>query len=90
MTGDNPGNEVSVSGSSHRADTGGSCYTEGQRGDILKLIRPFNITILILAVAAGFFLGKIDSVAFFGFATGLAVWWFKARDDSKRNGGSPP
>ena len=53
----------------------------------MRWYRP-NITVfLTLAVTVGFFLGKIDAQAFFGFATGLIVWWLKARDEEKRNGG---
>ena len=49
----------------------------------MKWVRPVTIFILAMGVTVGFFIGKIDAVAFFGFATGLVVWWFKSRDDEK-------
>ena len=52
----------------------------------MKWVRPCTIVMLVAGVTAGFFIGKIDAVAFFGFATGLAVWWFKSRDQEKENG----
>ena len=52
----------------------------------MKWIRPFNFTILTLAVVIGFFMGKIGAEAFFGFATGIAIYWLKSRDEEKRNG----
>ena len=51
----------------------------------MKWIRPIVITLLSLSVTVGFFLDKITSEAFFGFATGLVVWWFKTRDDEKEH-----
>ncbi len=49
----------------------------------MRWIRPITIAVLAVSVTAGFFIGKITSEAFFGFATGLVVWWFKSRDDAK-------
>lgn len=52
----------------------------------MNWIRPLITVLLTVAVTIGFFLGKIDAVAFFGFATGIVVWWLKARDEEKKNG----
>ena len=49
----------------------------------MRWFRPIEVAILTIGVTAGFFLGKIDAVAFFGFATGLIIFWFKSRDSSK-------
>ena len=54
----------------------------------MKWIRPFNMTFLTLAIIIGFFTGKIEAIAFFGFATGIVVYWLKSRDEAKRNGGT--
>lgn len=53
----------------------------------MKWYRPNIITILVLAIVAGFSVGKISSETFVAFAAGLIVWWFKSRDDEKKNGG---
>ena len=52
----------------------------------MKWYRPNLITALALAVTYGFLIDKIDAQAFFGFAIGLIVWWFKSRDEDKKNG----
>jgi len=49
----------------------------------MKWIRPLTVMALSLAITVGFFMGKIDAIAFFGFSTGLIVWWFKSRDEKK-------
>lgn len=54
----------------------------------MKWVRPTITAFLTLAVTVGFFFDKIDAQAFFGFATGMVVWWLKSRDDEKKNGGS--
>jgi len=50
----------------------------------MKWYRPNITAFLTLAVAVGFFMGKIDAVAFFGFATGVVIYWLKARDEEKQ------
>ncbi len=52
--------------------------------DTMKWFRPFIVALLSVAVVAGFFVGKISSETFTAFATGLVVWYFKARDDEKK------
>ena len=52
----------------------------------MKWFRPNIVSILAIAVTVGFFLGRIDPQAFFGFAVGLVTWWFKSRDDDKNKG----
>ena len=49
----------------------------------MKWFRPITTLLLTIGVTAGFFTDKIDAIAFFGFATGLIVWWFKSRDSDK-------
>ncbi len=49
----------------------------------MKWFRPYITVGLTLAITFGFFMGKIDPQAFFGFATGLVVWWLKSRDSEK-------
>ena len=49
----------------------------------MKWIRPAITAALAIGVTVGFFLDKITSEAFFGFATGLIVYWFKSRDNEK-------
>ena len=54
----------------------------------MKWFRPAIATILIGSAIAGFFINKIGSEAFMALVTGLAVWWFKSRDEEKKNGGA--
>jgi len=49
-------------------------------------IRPSLIVVLVATVVSGFFLKLVDAQAFWVFATGLIIYWFKSRDESKRNG----
>jgi len=49
----------------------------------MKYIRPAIIVILAISVTAGFFIGKIEAAVFVPFATGLIIFWFKARDSGK-------
>lgn len=52
----------------------------------MRWYRPNITAFLTVAITTGFFLDKIDAVAFFGFATGIIVWWLKSRDDDKAKG----
>ena len=49
----------------------------------MKWFRPGLISVLVLAVIAGFFLKLIAAETFGVFATGLILYWFKARDEEK-------
>ncbi len=49
----------------------------------MKWVRPSVILSLSMAVLIGFFLKLVDPEAFWVFATGLIVWWFKSRDEAK-------
>ena len=49
----------------------------------MRWIRPLTVVVLVAGVTVGFFIGKIDAVAYFGFATGLVIYWFKSRDTDK-------
>ena len=53
----------------------------------MKWVRPVVVLALTGSVSAGFFLGLVPGEAFIAFATGLVVYWFKARDESKDNEG---
>ena len=52
----------------------------------MKWIRPAIVVLLILTAIAGFFTDRLTSEFISGLITGLAVWWFKSRDDEKKNG----
>ena len=52
----------------------------------MRWFRPIIISLLVLAVLGGFFKGMVNAEAFWVFATGLIVYWFKSRDESKQNG----
>ena len=52
----------------------------------MRWFRPAIISALVLAVLVGFFKGMVNAEAFWVFATGLIVWWFRSRDEEKRNG----
>ena len=54
----------------------------------MRWFRPWITVFLTIAITVGFFLNRIDAQAFFGFATGLVVWWLKSRDEEKKNGGA--
>ena len=50
---------------------------------MMKWVRPGLIGLLVVAVTIGFFVKLIPSEAYVPFATGLIVYWFKARDEEK-------
>ena len=53
----------------------------------MKWIRPAISLIGIIGITAGFFMGKITSEAYI-LAVGITVtYWYKSRDEEKRNGG---
>ncbi len=52
----------------------------------MRWIRPTITLIVCLAVTWGFISDKIDAVAYFGLASSIVVWWFKSRDEEKRDG----
>ena len=49
----------------------------------MKWIRPYIILFFVLIIVVGFFMKLVDPQAFWVFATGLVVWWFKSRDETK-------
>lgn len=49
----------------------------------MRWFRPTIISILVASVVCGFFLKLVNAEAFWVFATGLIVWWFRSRDVSK-------
>ncbi len=55
----------------------------------MRWVRPLLTTIGFLTVSWGFMVGKIDPVAYFGLVIGAWTWWFKSRDEEKRNGTKP-
>ncbi|MDP2719650.1 MAG: hypothetical protein Q8P44_07460 [Dehalococcoidia bacterium] len=52
----------------------------------MKWFRPCLASLLVISAIAAFFMDKIGSEAFMALVTGLAVWWFKSRDDTKNKG----
>jgi len=53
----------------------------------MKWIRPAISLIGMLGITAGFFMGKITPEAYI-LAVGVTItYWFRARDEAKRNGG---
>lgn len=52
----------------------------------MKWVRPTLTAMGFLVVSYGFIVGVIDPVAYFGLVTAAWVWWFKSRDEEKRNG----
>ena len=50
----------------------------------MKWIRPTIVVLLILTAVVGFFTDRFESEFMSGLITGLAVWWFKSRDESKK------
>ena len=52
------------------------------------MVRPIIAIMFALGMTVGFFMGKVEPVAY-GTLAGVAItYWFKSRDDDKRNG--PP
>jgi len=49
----------------------------------MKWVRPAIAATLVASAIVAFFLNKIGGEAFMALVTGLAVWWFKSRDDTK-------
>ena len=49
----------------------------------MRWFRPYIITGLAVAVVVAFFMRLVDPEAFWVFATGLIVWWFRSRDIEK-------
>ena len=53
----------------------------------MKWIRPVISLIGMVGITVGFFLGKINPEAYI-LAIGVTVtFWYKARDEEKKNGG---
>ncbi len=53
---------------------------------MIKWIRPIISLIGMLAITIGFFIKLIPSEAYLALVTGVIVWWYKSRDEEKRNG----
>ncbi len=52
----------------------------------MKWVRPIISIMGMLGFTIGFFINKIDPVAYGVLVTGTIVWWYKERDTEKRNG----
>ena len=52
----------------------------------MQYFRPIIVAVLVLCAVAGFFMKLVDAEAFWVFATGLIIYWFKARDETKGKG----
>lgn len=50
-----------------------------------SFVRPIVTLSAMVGLVGGFFLDKITADVFVPFATGVVVWWFKARDEQKKN-----
>ena len=50
----------------------------------MRWFRPVIVVLLILTAVAGFFTDRFESEFMSGLITGMAVWWFKSRDEAKR------
>lgn len=51
----------------------------------MKWIRPAISLIAVLGISAGFFLGMITAEAYVPLMAVAITWWFRARDEEKRN-----
>jgi len=53
----------------------------------MRWVRPAISLIGMLGITAGFFLGRINAEAYI-LAVGITVtYWYKSRDEAKKNGG---
>lgn len=52
----------------------------------MRWVRPAISLIATLGITAGFFLGKISAEAYIGLMAVAITWWFRSRDEEKRNG----
>ena len=50
----------------------------------MKWIRPIISLLAAGGITAGFFLGLIPAEAYIGLAAVAITWWFKARDETKK------
>jgi len=55
----------------------------GEKEAKMRWIRPGVVIILVASMVGAFFLSKVAPDIFVPFATGLIVYWFKARDTEK-------
>ena len=53
----------------------------------MKWIRPIISLIAVSGITWGFLIGRIASDAYVGLMAVAITWWFRARDEEKRNGG---
>lgn len=49
-------------------------------------VRPLVTIAFTAVIVYGFIAGTIKPGEFFPFATGVIVYWFKTRDEAKKNG----
>ncbi len=50
----------------------------------MKWLRPILAMLSMIGVLIGFFVGKISPEAFLAIASVTITWFFKARDDDKK------
>ena len=55
---------------------------------MMKWVRPIISLIGLLGVTYGFIVDKISPEAYLGLVIATTIWWFKSRDEEKRNGSS--
>jgi len=53
--------------------------------DINGFVRPAVTLSAMAGMVYGFLTGGIGPDVFVPFATGVITWWFKSRDDEKKN-----
>ena len=53
----------------------------------MRWIRPAIVVLLILTAIVGFFTDKFTGEFMAGLITGMAVWWFRSRDEAKNKKG---
>lgn len=56
------------------------------KGSNQTWIRPIITIIAAIGISVGFFLDKISSDAYIGIMAVAITWYFKARDEEKKNG----
>lgn len=53
---------------------------------IVKLVRPFVTFIAVAGLTVGFFMDKVTADAYVPLMAMVITYWFKSRDEEKRNG----
>ena len=54
----------------------------------MEWIRPLISLIGMFGITTGFFMGRVSPEAYLGVVVVTIVWWYKSRDEEKKNGTS--